>query len=131
MDVNPPLEVSPRGISGLRLSNAWISMEFSGDYDDRRAPGFRYFIDLVGGTTVEDDDIYSPAIEGDTEEYVLRRSFAALLCFLLSDSETYRAHMGPVPEGCDPYLFSEAIAEWAYSVDDELSIALAELDGEE
>lgn len=57
-----------------------------------------------------------------------RAMLASLARFLESDGERYRRFMGPTPADIDPYSFSEAVAEWAYGVSDELSMAAEELD---
>ena len=132
--VQPPLVITSRLMPGLILPDGSISMDYSDNFDDRGAPGFRYHFDLAG-ESFEGDDLYAPAFEGETEELVLRKAFAALLAFLLTDVERYRRHMGPTPEGEDPYAFPYAfpptVVEWAYQHDDDLSTALAVLDEDE
>jgi len=116
---------------GLRVGDGWISLGFSGKWDDRGALGFRYHFDIPGQESHEGDDLYAPLIGGVTEEDVLRRAFAAFLSFLLDDAGRYRYFMmDAVPFGydSDPYGFPLYVVEWAYQYSDELSILQYELE---
>jgi len=90
------------------------------DGTDPFAPGrtYSYTIDTSAGALYSAQDLHAHG--------GIRVALAALLAFLGMDAMSYRATMGKdAPEG--GWCFDLATAEWAYMVEDELSLACEEL----
>jgi hypothetical protein len=86
---------------------------------------YRYEIsDTHGRTLCEGSDLRSGV--GDPVDHV--RMIATLMSFLTADGESYAHAMRSVSTPPDGYLFGEAVAEWAYTVSDELTAVRLELD---
>lgn len=106
---------SPRGHAGVRLSNAWLSVEPTGEVGARR-PGhvWRWYIDVDDGRSFSGDDL-----QGDTaaDAATMLRTLQA---FLLACAEAYRGWLrtGRGSENLD--LFPDEVQELAYLWEDEL-----------
>jgi hypothetical protein len=89
---------------------------------------YRYEIqDAQGSTLARGTDLRSGV--GDPVDHA--RMLATLLSFLTADGESYAHAMSSGRTPTDGYLFPEAVAEWAYTVSDELTAARLELEPDE
>jgi hypothetical protein len=83
--------------------------------------------DEAGAELGSGDDLRS----GSGAEPDYAEMTGALLDFLAAAGESYRHHLSFPTDEPDYHGFSERVAEWAYYVSDELTMAKAELIGRE
>jgi len=119
----PSIAIDPERATGGRLS-AWIT-----GYDGDKAR-VSYFVDFPGGEYYGNDVALSPRATRLEPGETIREALAVLCGYLTAEAEAYQATMG-ASEPVDGWLFSAAVAEWAYLNSDELSMAALDLRGDE
>lgn len=124
MLLHHPLAISSRLMPGVKISDAWISLEPGGVREDRIQ--WTYYMDFrpTDGEpwSHEGSDLSSAPQYTDNEEGY-RTSFSALLSFLSAAAESY-------PDGENADLFPPDVVEWARQNSDEISMIQSEIDGE-
>jgi hypothetical protein len=121
MKLTAPLIITARLMPGVRIGNAFISLDCGGGSSPRGRTIYRAFIDLADGTEHEVTDLRSGCQGGSIQD-----GLSALLSFLTAAAESYQYRMRtggtePDPDGNEG-LFPPAIVEWAAENADELSM---------
>lgn len=114
-----PVAISPRMLPGVRVGDAWLSLEPTSHADHMGKPVWSWFIDGPG-IDASGDDL---AGWGDAGEML------GALCSFLSacaEARSYQTRTGRVSENAD--LFSDAVGEWAEQNSEELSMVSLELE---
>jgi hypothetical protein len=115
MILKHPCEITPRLMAGVRINDAFISIEYSGRPGDEGRTRYRYYIDTPA-TEEWGDDLQSGAGGGD-----LRTGLESLLGFLGAFAEAREG-------GENADLFPDTLREWAQQNSDEISMAALEVE---
>lgn len=116
MKLSEPLLITPRLMPGVRIGDAFISIEYS------RRPGrggrmrYRYYIDAPGFEHT-DDDLQSGAQGGSLVD-----GLKSLLSFLSACAESRRYGRAHGIQGENADLFPDPIGEWAEANQDEIDM---------
>lgn len=112
MQLHPPLVITPRLLPGLRVGDAFVSVEWSSRPGRGGRARCRYYI----------DDLQTGAGGGRLDECL-----ASLLSFLTAcvESRDYADRTGREGENAD--LFPENVGQWAQENRSELDSALCDL----
>ena len=130
LELTAPVEITPRLLPGVRIGDAYISIEYSARPGSEGRIRYQYHIDLPADPDTADprtehtgDDMQSGCGGGS-----LQAGLESLLSFLgaCGESVSYAAHAGHDGENSD--MFPEAIGEWAAQCSDELSMLQIELE---
>lgn len=113
-----PMIISSRLLPAIQIGGATLSIDFAGYSDDDRCQT-RLYVDTPAGTLY---DGVGPSM-GVGQEYDPRECLGSALVFLSYDGERW-------PHAEDGFCYSGAVAAWASTHDDDLSIAGMELLGE-
>lgn len=107
--------ISPRLLPGVRVGDAFLSVEPTSEVERGGKPVWRWFVDLADGQSFEGADL---AGWGDASEML-----GALVSFLSACGESlgYRERTGR--EGENEDLFPAPVARWANENSDELALA--------
>jgi len=121
MKLNDPFKIGARLLPALQIGDSWLSMEWAGFSEDRRAI-CKYHIDTPQWSYTGDD--LKSGVGGGS----LQDMFAGLLSFLgaCAESRAYQTRTGRAGENAD--LFPDYVGEWAEMHSDELSMLACELE---
>ncbi len=115
MLINEPCIITPRLLPGLKLGEAFISIEYSSRPGDDGRDRYRWHIDLPEGE-FSDDDLQSGCQGGSLTE-----GLSSLLSFLTAAAESYSYRERTGREGENEDLFPAAVVAWAADNSDDLS----------
>lgn len=118
MKLKQPVIITPRLLAGIKIDNAFVSIDYAGQTAEGRTR-YRYHIDLEHGGEYSGTDLKS-GCQGGT----LQEGLESLLSFLGACAESYR-YKGMNGENSD--LFPESIAQWASQNSDEIGMLQCEL----
>jgi len=126
MKLNQPFLISPRLLPGVKVGDAFISIEIERVTNSGRLV-YRYYIDGPGFEHTG-NDLKSGVGNGD-----LQSGMESLLSFLCAAAESY-GYLGckysdDPDDNCS--LFPEKVTEWAYQNSDEISSLQCELEERE
>lgn len=113
-----PLIISSRLLPAIQIGGATLSIDFAGYSDDNRCMT-RFYVDTPDGELYDGE---GPSM-GVGQEYDPRECLGSALVFLSYDGERW-------PHAEDGFYYSGAVAAWASTHADDLSIAGMELLGE-
>ena len=105
MELREPVIITPRLLAGVRVGDAFISIDYDCETSEGRTQ-YRYFVDLPnGGGEFEGTDLRSGCQGGD-----LREGLESLLTFLgaCGEAVNYQEQTGQESENAD--LFPAAVA---------------------
>ena len=124
MKLHPPFIITPRLMAGLKIGDAFVSIEYGGYKEGRIA--YHYCIDLPGGVEHEATDLHSGRGGGS-----LQAGMVDLLCFLgaCAESLAYKDRTGSEGENAD--LFPRTVGEWARQNSDEIASLQCEIEESE
>ena len=122
MKLHHPFIITPRLLPGVRIGNAFVSIEWSKRPGRDGRARYQYHIDAPEWSH-SDDDLQSGCGGGD-----LMEGMASLLSFLdaCAESRRYSRHSGRPGENAD--LFPENVGEWAEQNADEIAMAKLEIE---
>lgn len=126
--LKPPAIITARLMCGVKVGDAYISIEPTHRDDERRVV-FRYFIDFPDGT--EHADCVRSGVGAKPD---VQNALATLLTFLGAAEESYAHRMRTDPTATEPDpdgnegLFPPRVTEWAYQYSDEISMLGIELE---
>ena len=131
MMLHPPFMISPRLLPALRLSGAWVQVEYAELDGAEGRTRYRWTIDIDGvdgpdGGGFSGDDLQSGRGGGN-----LLDGFRSLLTFLGACGESVnwgRRTSGRAEDGEHADLFPVAVAEWAAENEDELTLLHCQLE---
>lgn len=112
MILHPPTMITARLLPGVRVGNAFVSLEPTCNTDSRGATKWRWYID-IGNREFQGDDLSG---WGGTQEMLEN-----LLAFLGAAAESF-------PNGENADLSPAPVVEWAHQNSDELSMLACELE---
>ena len=121
MTMKPPFIITPRLMAGLRIGDAFVSIEHCGLTPDRSRQCYHYCIDTPS-FEYEARDIHS-GCQGGT----LQEGMESLLSFLYACGEAMAYEEGTGRESENSDLFPRHVAEWARDNSDEISMLELEL----
>lgn len=124
MKLTDPIIITPRLLPGVRVGDAWISVEHAGATDYAGRGRIRYYIDGPG-FEYENEDLSLPIRVAHTG---LQEALENLLGFIGAAGEAYRytQSTGRASENLD--LFPSAVNEWAYQHSDEIDMLRLEIE---
>jgi len=114
IEIHEPMIITARLLPGVRIEDAFISVEPTGNRGEYGKPVWRWFIDLPDGEFKGDD------LAGWGDHKAMMET---LLAFLEAAAESY-------PDGENADLFPAPVVAWAHQNSDEISILRMELEGE-
>lgn len=119
MSAYDPVIITPRLLPGVRIGDAFVSVEPTGGADRQGKPAWRWYVDAPGFEASE-SDLHG---WGDAGEML-----GTLLAFLeaCAESRSYGARTGRKGENAD--LFSEHVGAWAEENSDEISMRRFEIE---
>ena len=120
MTLRDPIIITPRLLAGVKIGNAFLSLERSGETRDNR-DRFRWFADIDGKEYSEAD------LKSGCGGCSMLEGFRSLVSFLLAAVESYR-YKGTEGENTD--LFPLPVVEWASANHSALEYLNYELDPE-
>lgn len=130
MILHPPIEITARLLPGVRIGQAFLSIEYAAPAWDKEFSGwrtrYRYHIDLPDGFECSSDDLKS-----GLGHHGLLQGLGDLLCFLEACGESYGwwlRHGRNGERGENQDLFPPQVAEWAYQNSDELALVRSEIE---
>lgn len=113
MILHPPFIITSRLTPGVVIDGTEISLEPTGSHDHHGRPIWRWWIGEESG-----DDLSGPT--------TYKQAFADLLGFLGAFGEAQR-----YPNSDNRELFPTSLAEWAQKNDDEFTLLMLDLEGDE
>ena len=122
MLIKEPCIITPRLLPGLKLGEAFVSIEYSDRPGDNGRDRYRWHIDLPEGE-FSDDDLQSGCQGGSLAE-----GLSSLLSFLTAAAESYRYRERTGREGENEDLFPAEVVAWAADNADDLSMLHCEIE---
>lgn len=121
MQLSQPVVITPRLLPGVRVGDAWVSIEYASRPGSEGRTRYRWYIDL-DGHEFTGDDLQSGASGGS-----LQSGLESLLSFMsaFGESVSYQRRTGR--EGDNADLFPAGLADWADINSDELGLLASEL----
>ena len=119
MKLKPPFIITGRLMAGVRIGNAFVSIELGKWTSDGRVR-YRYCIDIPGQPELDASDLKS-GVGGGT----LQGGMESLLSFLGAAAESY-SYNGMDGENSD--LFPEHICQWASENSDKIEMLKYEIE---
>lgn len=120
MLLKDPVVITGRLMPGVKVGDAFVSIEYSDRAGRDGRVRYRWYADLADGREFTGDDLQS-GCGGDG----LQGGLESLLSFLGAFAESWR-YGGADGENAD--LFPEGLAEWAMQNSDEISMLQIELE---
>lgn len=120
MIIHPPCQITARLLPGIRVNDAFISIEYFGRTPDRRQR-YRYYIDH------KDFEYEAADLSSGVGGGSLQQGLESLLSFLSNAGEVYAYKLHSPGDGDDD-SFTPSVTEWAYNNRDELSLLGMELE---
>ena len=122
MKLASPIIITPRLLPGVRVGNAFISIECDGLSFGRLR--YRWHIDLPNGQEFTCNDLYSGVGAG-----TLQGGLSSLLSFLgaFAESHSYALRTGD-EAGENSNLFPEELKDWAMENSEEIDMLSIELE---
>jgi hypothetical protein len=124
MTIHPPLCITSRLLPGVRIGDAWISIEYADWPGEDGRQRYTWYIEngSQSGESYESDDLQSGAGGGTLQE-----GLESLLGFLgaFASAIAFREREGKEAENAD--LFPADLAEWAVENADEITMLECEL----
>ena len=119
MLLKSPVMITARLMPGVKIGDAFVSIEYSDCAGRDGRTRYRWFVDLSDGREFTDDDLQSGCGGGS-----LQAGLESLLSFLGAFAESWRR--GPGGDNGD--LFPEGLHEWATQNSDEIGMLAIELE---
>jgi len=122
MELREPVIITPRLLPGVKIGDAFLSIEYAGESPDGRTV-YRYHVDFSGGAAYGNSDLRSGCQGGD-----LRDGLESLLVFLSAAgaARQYTERTGDAAENSD--LFPAEVVEWAAQNSDEIGMLAMEVE---
>ncbi len=114
MQLQSPIQITPRLLPGVEIGGVWISIEWSDRPGDEYRCRFQYHIDGPAWSHSVDD-----LQSGNVRDVTLQSGLESLLSFLGACGESWDSD--PEDRGDQSDLFPTDVAEWASENQDELS----------
>ena len=119
MTLSSPVEISPSLLPGVRIGEAWVSIDYADREGSEGRTRYQWQI-VLEGHEYAGDDLQSGCGGGG-----LREGLDSLLSFLGAFAESWR-YAGAEGENAD--LFPAELAEWAMQNSDEIGMAAMEVE---
>lgn len=120
MVLHSPTAITARLLPGVKIGDAWISIEPTGREKAGRIVWTMY-IDFADGTEFSCNDL-------STFRHDTQNALASCLSFLSACGEGYGYQLRTGRESDNADMFPANVAEWAYQNSDELSMLSMELE---
>ncbi len=121
--LSAPVIITPRLLPGVRVGDAFISIERADDITRDNRDVYRYYIDIPGAPEYSADDISSGVGGGS-----LQSGLSALVSFLSACGESVRYRDGGHGDGENSDLFPGYIGEFCAANSDDLAMCSIELE---
>lgn len=122
MKLTHPIIITPRLMAGVRVNDAWISVEWSRRPGDGGRARVRYIIDGPN-FEYENDDLQTGVGGGH-----LQSMLGTLLAFLGAAAEAYDYERRTGRKSGNADLFPAEVTEWASQNSDEISMLQYEIE---
>lgn len=122
MKLSHPFIITPRLLPGVRIGNAFLSIEWSKRPGREGRARYQYHIDTPDFSH-SGDDLQSGCGGGD-----LMEGMASLLSFLDACAESRRYSLRSGRKGENSDLFPEIVGEWAEANSDEIAMTKLEIE---
>ena len=122
MILHAPIEITARLLPGIKVGDAYLSIDYDDEPGDDGRTRYRYFIDLPDGVEHENDDLRSGCDGGNLVE-----GLASLLNFLSACGKSMECRLDEEP-GEFANMFPVVVGEWCAENQNELSLLSLELE---
>ena len=123
MTLRDPIIITPRLLPGVKIGNAFLSLERDGETRDNR-DRFRWFADIDGKEYSEAD------LKSGCGGCSMLEAFRSLVSFLSAAVESYRYKNATGRGGDNIDLFPLPVVEWAYQHQSEIEGLSLDLESE-